>query len=126
MRGTTAIAEYADHLEAKVAVARLAEAGFESAVLIDPAAGVAPHHVTDPMAVVVVAADAAEAAAAVLAEVPRDEEAERLDAAFHHRRFSDRPAWIRCATWALIIALPGPFALAGLWVLWRVLRSLFP
>ena len=126
MRGTVVIAEYADHLEAKVAAARLTEAGFESTVLIDPAAGVAPHHVTDPMAAVVVAEGTAEAAAAVLAEVPADEEAERLDAAFHHRRFSDRPAWVRYATWALILAIPGPVALAALWVLWRMLQGLFP
>ncbi len=126
MKGTVVIAEYADFFEAKLAKARLTEAGFESAVLFDPATEVAPQHVTHRTVFIAVAETAAEEAAAVLAEVPKDEEAERLDAAFHHHRFSDRPAWIRYATWALVIAVPGPFAIAGLWVLWRVLQGLFP
>ncbi len=120
------IAEYASRWEANVAAARLQEAGYEATVLVDPATDVAPHHVTNRPAVLVVRAEAAEPAAELLGLKRPDAEAERLDAAFHHRRFADRPAWVRYATWILIIAIPGPVAVVGLWVAWRLLRSVFP
>ena len=124
--GMVPIAEYATRWEADVASARLREAGYESAVLVDPATGVAPHHVTDRLAVVVVREEAARSAADVLGLDRPDPEAERLDSAFHQRRFADRPAWVRYATWALVIAVPGPLALATVLLSWAVLRSLFP
>lgn len=126
MRGMVPIAEYPSRWEANVAAARLLEAGYEATVLIDPATDVAPHHVTDRLAVVVVRAEAAERAAELLGVERLDTEAERLDAAFHQRRFADRPAWVRYLTWTLIIAIPGPFAVVGLWVLWTAWRALFP
>ena len=126
MPGMTPIAEYATRWEANVAAARLRDAGYEATVLVDPASEVAPHHVTERVAVLVVRTEAAEQAAKVLG-VPRvDVEAERLDAHFHQKRFSDRPAWIRYLTWTLVVAIPGPFALVGLWLLWRLLQGLFP
>ena len=120
------IAEYPSRWEANVAAARLQEAGYEATVLIDPATDVAPHHVTDRLAVVVVRAEVAERAAELLGVERLDTEAERLDAAFHQRRFADRPAWVRYLTWTLIVAIPGPFAVFGLWVLWTAWRALFP
>ena len=120
------IAEYATRWEADVAAARLQEAGYEVTVLVDPATAVAPHHVTDRLAVLVVRAEAADPAAELLGLERPDPEAERLDAAFHQRRFSDRPAWVRYLTWALVIAIPGPFAVVGLWLIWTTLQGIFP
>lgn len=120
------IAEYATRWEANVALARLKEAGYEAAVIVDPATDVAPHHVTERLAVLVVRTEVADPAAEVLGLERADIEAEYLDAAFHQRRFADRPAWVRYLTWALIIAVPGPIAIAGLLLLWTLLSSMFP
>ena len=120
------IAEYSTRWEANVALARLKEAGYEAAVIVDPATDVAPHHVTERLAVLVVRTEVADPAAEVLGLERADIEAEYLDAAFHQRRFADRPAWVRYLTWALIIAIPGPIAIAGLLLLWTLLSSMFP
>ncbi len=124
--GMVPIAEYPSRWEADVAAARLREAGFETTVIFDPATNVAPHHVTERLAVVVVRAEVADPAAELLGVERPDVEAEHLDAAFHQRRFADRPAWVRYLTWALIIAIPGPIAISGLVLLWTVLQSMFP
>ena len=124
--GMVPIAEYPNRWEANVAAARLQEAGFEATVLVDPATEVAPHHITHRVAVLVVRAEVADPAAEVLGLERPDTEAEHLDAAFHQRRFSDRPAWVRYLTWTLVIAIPGPLAIAGLVLLWATLRSIFP
>ena len=126
MPGMVPIAEYATRWEANLAAARLQEAGYEAAVLVDPATDVAPHHVTDRLAVLVVRAEAVQPAAQLLGLERADIEAEYLDAAFHQRRFKDRPAWVRYLTWALVIAVPGPFAVVGLWLLWTALQGVFP
>ena len=120
------VAEYASRWEANVAVARLSEAGYEATVLVDPAIDVAPHHVTERLAVLVVRAEAADSASELLGVHRRDYEAEQLDAAFHQRRFADRPPWVRYVTWTLVLAIPGPFAVVTAWLLWSALRSLFP
>ena len=109
-----------------MAAARLLEAGYEAVVIFDPATDVAPHHVTERLAVLVVRSEVADPAAAVLGLERPDLEAESLDAAFHQRRFADRPTWVRYLTWALVIAIPGPFAVVGLWLMWTALQSLFP
>ena len=124
--GMVPIAEYPSRWEANVAAARLKEAGYEAAVLVDPATDVAPHHVTDRLAVLVVRTEVADPAAELLGLERPDIEAERLDAAFHQRRFADRPPWVRYLTWTLLIAIPGPLAISGLLLLWTVLRSMFP
>ena len=124
--GMVPIAEYASRWEANVAAARLREAGYEAAVIFDPATDMAPHLVTDRLAKLVVHAEVADPAAEVLGLERPDVEAERLDAAFHHRRFADRPAWVRYLTWTLVIAIPGPLAISGLLLLWTVLQGLFP
>ena len=124
--GMVPVAEYSNRWEADVAAARLHEAGYEAAVLVDPATDVAPHHVTHRGAVLVVRAEVAVSAAELLGLERPDVEAERLDAAFHQRRFADRPAWIRYLTWTLVIAIPVPIAISGLILLWTALRSIFP
>ena len=121
-----AIAEYPSRWDADVAAARLRDEGYEAAVLVDPATGVAPHHITYRPAVLVVRDEFADLAAEVLGLERPDTEAERLDAAFHQRRFADRPAWVRCLTWIVFIAIPGPFIVVGLWLTWTALRSVFP
>ena len=121
-----AIAEYPSRWEADVAAARLREEGYESAVLVDPATEVAPHHITHRLAVLAVRAEVADVAAEVLGLARPDPEAERLDAAFHQRRFADRPAWVRYLTWIVFIAIPGPFIVVGLWLMWTTARSVFP
>ena len=124
--GMVAIAEYASRWEADVAAARLREEGYEAAVLVDPATEVAPHHITYRPAVLVVRAEVADLAVEVLGLERPDIEAERLDAAFHQRRFADRPAWVRHLTWIVFIAIPGPFIVVGLWLVWTTARSVFP
>ena len=124
--GMVPIAEYGSRWEANVAAARLREAGYEATVLVDPATDVVPHYVTHRFAVLVVRAEVADLAAEVLGLERPDVEAERLDAAFHQRRFADRPAWIRYLTWTLVIAIPVPIAISGLILLWTTLRSIFP
>ena len=126
MPGMVPVAEYPSRWEANVAAARLREAGYEAAVLVDPATEVAPHHVTERIAVLVVRAEAVERAADLLGVPLADAEAERMDAHFHQRRFADRPAWVRYLTWVLVVAIPGPFAVVAIWLLWRLLRGLFP
>ena len=121
-----AIAEYPSRWDADVAAARLREEGYEAAVLVDPATGVAPHHITYRPAVLVVRDEFADLAAEVLGLERPDTEAERLDAAFHQRRFADRPAWVRYLTWIVFIAIPGPFIVVGLWLMWTAMRSVFP
>jgi hypothetical protein len=120
------LAEYPSRWEANVAAARLHEAGYEATVLVDPASEVAPHHITYRLATLVVRAEVADRAAEVLGLERPDVEAERLDAAFHQRRFADRPAWVRYLTWALIVAVPVPLAISGLLLLWTLLRGVFP
>ncbi len=120
------IAEYSSRWEAEVAAARLREAGYEATVLVDPASEVAPHHITYRLATLVVRAEVADLAAEVLGLERPDVEAENLDAAFHQRRFSDRPAWVRYLTWTLVLAVPVPIAVSGLILLWTALRSIFP
>ncbi len=120
------IATYATRWEANVAHARLANAGFEAAVLVDPATDVAPHHVTERRAVLVVRAEAVTAASGVLGVDHPDLQAEALDAVFYRKRFRDRPAWVRYSTWILVIAIPGPIAVVGLWLVWELLSGLFP
>ena len=120
------VAEFPSRWEAKVAVARLEQAGIEAAMIGDPAAEVAPHHVTDRMVTVVVHHEAAEDAADVLAGDGVDEWTERMDAAFHERRFAERPRWIRYSTWALILAIPAPFAIAAAYLVYRLVAGLFP
>lgn len=124
--GMVPVAEYPNRWEADVAAARLREAGYEATVLIDPATEVAPHHITYRGAMVVVRAEAADAAAELLGTERPDPEAERLDAAFHSKRFADRPGWVRLLTWTLIIAIPVPIAISGLILLWTALGSIFP
>ena len=124
--GMVPIAEYGSRWEANVAAARLREAGYEATVLVDPATDVVPHYVTHRFAVLVVRAEVADSAAEVLGLERPDVEAERLDAAFHQRRFADRPAWIRYLTWTLVIAIPVPIAISALILLWTTLRSIFP
>ena len=120
------LAEYPSRWEAEVAAARLREAGYEATVLVDPASEVAPHHITYRLAVLVVRAEVADLAAEVLGLERPDTEAELLDAAFHQRRFADRPAWVRHLTWIVFIAIPGPFIVVGLWLMWTAVRSVFP
>lgn len=124
--GMVSIAEYPTSWEANVAAARLQEAGYEAAVLVDPATDVAPHHVTHRLAVLVVRKEAVDSAREVLGLHQPDHEAQKLDAAYHHRRFVDQPAWVRYATWALLLAIPGPIAVVALWLAWTALSSLFP
>lgn len=120
------IAEYSTLWEANVAAARLRESGFEAVVLSDPATEVAPHHVTERLAVLMVREEAEAATRDVLGLDQPDHEAELLDAAFHLHRFADRPAWVRYATWALLIAIPGPIAVLALWLALSLVQNLFP
>lgn len=75
--GMVPIAEYASRWEADVAAARLREAGYEAAVLVDPATEIAPHHITHRLAVLVVRAEVADPAAEVLGLERPDIEADR-------------------------------------------------
>ncbi len=124
--GMVPVAEFPNRWEAQVVVARLEQAGIEAAMIGDPATEVAPHHVTERVVTVVVRHEAAEDAAEVLSGNGVDDWTERMDAAYHERRFADRPRWIRYATWALVLAIPAPFVLVAGYLGYRFLSGLFP
>lgn len=125
--GRSIVAEYGSRFDADLGRARLAEAGLEAVVMGDPAHQVAPHHVTERVFQLVVMDEVAAHARRVLdGDVPPDPEGDALDAAYHQRRFTDRPVWIRRTTVLLLITFAGPPLLASvLHVLW-LLRGLFP
>lgn len=120
------VAEFTNRWEAQVAIARLEQAGIEAAILGDPADQIAPHHVTERMVRVVVRQELVEDAVEILALEGVDAWTEEMDATFHERRFADRPAWVRYATWALILAIPTPFAIVATYLLYRLVSGLFP
>ena len=125
--GMRVIGEYTSRFDADVAAARLTESGLESAVLGDPSYSVAPHHVVDRIFRLVVRDEVAEHATEVLSGgLPRDLEAEALDAMFHHRRFADRPKWIRWSTIAVLVAVAGPLLGAAFFQALYLLDRLFP
>ncbi len=124
--GMVPVAEYPSRGEAQVAGARLAQAGIEATMIGDPADQVAPHHVTERMVIVVVRQEVADDATDVLSDEDVDEWTEQMDAAYHERRFADRPSWVRYATWALILAFPAPLAIATTYLLYRFVSGLFP
>ena len=125
--GRSVIAEYGTRFDADVGHARLAEAGLESVILGDPAHSVAPHHVTERGFKLVVRDEIADHARSVLTDdLPVDHESETLDAAFYHRRFADRPPWIRGATWAVGLAVIGPVAFTATILFFWIARGVFP
>lgn len=125
--GMSVVGEYTTRFDADVAAARLHESGLESTVLGDPSYSVAPHHIVERVFRLVVRDEVAEHATLVLdnGRGP-DREADALDALYHQRRFADRPAWVRWATWAVLVAFAGPLLIsAGLQALYLTDR-LFP
>ena len=121
------VGEFTSKFDADLAVAMLGDAGLEGAVLGDPAHSIAPHHVTDRMFRVVVREEVAEDARELLGHgVEPDKEIQALEAAYHQRRLADRPTWIRWATWAVFLAIPGTFLVAGALIVYQLLQGLFP
>ena len=127
LRGMAVVGEYGSRFDADLAAARLAEARIDAAVVGDPAAGIAPHHVTRRGFQVLVRRDAEELARTALAPASGpDPEADELDGWYYQRRFGDRPAWVRAATWALILAIPVPVVLAAIGLLAVLVARSFP
>lgn len=125
--GRSVVAEYGSRFDADIGHARLAEAGLESVVIGDPAHSVAPHLVTEPMFHLVVLDEMIDHARSILTDdLPPDDEAEELDAAFYQRRFADRPPWVRHTTWAVGLAVIGPFAVTTAILLVWITRALYP
>ncbi len=124
--GMAVIAEYTTRFSADVAVALLWDSGYEATILSDPAHSVAPHHVTDPMFLVVVREQVADHASEILIDEAVNSETEQLDAQYHHRPFHHRPAWFRWAAWSVFWSIPGLFILAILMIAWVLLDGLFP
>ena len=127
MPGRSVVAEFGTKFDADLAHARLTEAGLESMVLGDPAHSIAPHLVTDRVFQLVVRDEIADHAREVLSDgLPPDVEADELDQVFHHRRFADRPAWIRWMTWAAAAAFVAPVALTAFLEVVFLADRLFP
>lgn len=127
LSGMSVIGEFASKFDADLAVAMLGDAGLEGLVLGDPAHSIAPHHVTDRIFRVVVREEVAEDARELLGHgIEPDKEIQALEAAYHHRRFADRPTWVRWAAWAVFWAIPGTFIVAGALILYRLTEGLFP
>lgn len=126
--GFAVIAEYDNRWEADVAAARLQEAGYDAKVFVGSDTPIVSHPNTGDSAVLVVPRHMAETAADLLSSdwAEADPEGEYLDSLYHHRRFVDRPSWVRFTTWMLMIAIPGPLAVVAIWLLWQALRSIFP
>lgn len=127
LSGMSVVGEFDSKFDADLAVAMLSDAGLEGAVMADPAHSIAPHLVTDPGFWVVVRKEVAEDARELLGHgVERDREIQALEAAYHHRRFADRPTWIRWAAWSVFWAIPGTFIVAGALILYSLTEGLFP
>ena len=127
LRGMAVVGEYSSRFAADLAAARLAEARIDAAVIGDPAAAIAPHHVTRPGFRLLVRREAEDLARSALGgPAGPDPEADELDGWFYQRRFGDRPAWVRAATWALILAIPVPVVLAALGLLAVLVARSFP
>jgi hypothetical protein len=125
--GRSVVAEYGSRFDADVGHARLTEAGLESVILGDPAHSIAPHHVTERGFQLVVRDEIADHARSVLTDdLPADDQAAELDAAFYQTRFADRPPWVRWATWAVGLAFIGPVAVTALIVFFWIVGGLFP
>ncbi|MCH7789569.1 MAG: hypothetical protein IH940_09020 [Acidobacteria bacterium] len=105
MTETTIIAEYGSRFDADLAVAKLSGHDIIAATWSDPAASIAPHHVTDRVFRVVVHADAAEDARALLESDPA---ATDLDEQFYFQGFAQRPVWVRNTTLIVLAAVAGP------------------
>ena len=121
------VGEYNSKFDADLAVAMLTDAGLEGAVMADPAHSVAPHLVTDPGFRVVVREEVAEDARELLSHgVEPNKEIQALEAAYHHRRFADRPRWIRWAGWAVFWAIPGTILYFCALIAYTLLQGLFP
>ena len=125
LSGMSIAGEFNSKFDADLAVAMLADSGFEAIVMADPAHSIAPHLVTDHGFKVVVRQEVVEDARVVL-EQTNDAEVEALDAAFFHRRLSDRPLWVRWSAWSVFWAVPGVFVIVGLVIVLFFLQNLFP
>lgn len=121
------VGEFTSKFDADLAVAMLGDAGLEGAVLADPAHSVAPHLVTEPGFRVIVRDEVAEDARELLGHgTEPSKEIQALEAAYHYRRFADRPMWIRWAGWSVFWAIPGLFLIAGALIVYVLLQGLFP
>lgn len=122
--GMRVVGEYPTRFDADLAAARLWESGLESTVLSQ---NWAPPHDIDRIFHLVVRNEVADHASEVLTGgLPHDHEADVLDAQFHHRRFEDRPTWVRWATWTALAALAGPLVLMALFQGLYLLDRVFP
>ena len=123
--GMSVVGEYTTRFDADLAAARLSEQGLESAVLSGHLAW--PHDLLSRVWRLVVRDEVADHAQAVLDRgAGTDPEVEALDALYHHRRFADRPAWVRWSTVAILAAVAGPLVLSVVAQLLVVLDRLFP
>lgn len=114
--------------DADLAVARLESAGIEAVILSDTNPETGTLGLGAKGFRVVVHQEIAEDASVVLhGEEPAVQaEIDELDAAFHERRFADRPTWIRYATYAVLAALAGPIAIVAIVEIGWLVRGLFP
>lgn len=123
--GRATVAEYGSKFDADLAVAVLEDHGIEARVLSDPAATVAPHLMTDRVFRVVVRTEVLEVATEII-ESTRDDEAEQLDAVFHHRSFRDRPVWVRRTTIVTFVAVAGPAIAVAAVLFWKLVTGIGP
>lgn len=114
--------------DADLAVARLESAGIEAVILSDTNPETGNIGLGSKGFRVAVHQEIAEDASTVLnGEDPVIQaEIDDLDTAFYQRRFADRPAWIRYATWAVLAAMAGPIAVVALVEIGWLVRGLFP
>ena len=125
--GTVAVAEYGNRFEADVASALLSDHGIPNMVRADPAHAVAPHLMTDRSFRVEVLLDDVDAAREALGlDVPRDVEAEQLDAAYFRTPFAQRPRWVRWLTVLVIVSLAAPAAITAAVLLVSILSAAAP
>lgn len=109
--------------EADTAKALLANHDIGSKVEADPAAqSVTPNLVTEPGFNLMVIDGEVEEALEVLG--PLSPELDELEAAYYHRRFVDRPTWVKVATFALLLAVVVPIGWQGIQLLTRVSSGL--
>lgn len=123
--GNATAGEFGSKFDADLAAAVLDDHGIEAKVVNDPAAMVAPHLVTDRVFRVVVREEVLDVAQGILHETSSSE-VDELDAAFYHRRFGDRPLWIRRTTLIVLAATAGPAFAVLLVLIWKALTGIGP
>jgi len=128
MPGMRVVGEYNRRFDADLAVAMLESAGIESVIVGDTNPETGNASLSAGGFKVAVREEVGEDAVTVLAsdESVARAEIDALDAAYHRRRFGDRPSLVRYGTYAVLAAMAGPIVIAAIIHAEWLIDGLFP